>query len=82
MRKELYDTASSHLREKDLPALIKDLGLESIVDSSKMTLEDATELYHLQDSYGGLTLPHLKKHYKTQGQPLPGFLKSEDKKKK
>jgi len=81
IRKELSKSAQGHIGKEHTGALIKSMGLDDIVDTSKMTHQDALTMYNLQESRGGdkLTQKSIASYYKSQGQASPVFIKEEKK---
>jgi len=73
---DLMSSASGHIGQEHTGAIVKAMGLDNIVDSSKMNHTDALGLYNMYDQKGQITLDDIKNNYKRRGQPAPIYLKT------
>ncbi len=71
-----------HLRDEHVEEYVKHMGLEGIVDASKMTVHDLVQVHDLYDEHGALTPKLIKTQYTKTGQGSLLFLKKEKEKKK
>ena len=78
IRQKLNQTAASHLKDEHVPDLVKKMGIEDIVDASKMKAEDAAELYGVWKEKGALSHEMIGDVYRAQG-ASPIFLKPKKK---
>lgn len=78
IRQELHRTAASHLKEEHVTDLVRHMGIEDIVDASKMRIEDAASLYPLYKERGPLSEETIRDIYREQG-VSPIFLKPKKK---
>jgi len=73
---ELIASASGHIGQEHTGALVKAMGLDDIVDVTKMQHTDALALYNMYDQKGDLSAGDIKSQYKRQGMPSPIYLKT------
>lgn len=67
LRQDLYASASAHLEEKHIPQIIKHIGLEGRIDSSKIALNEAQRLlqvFHDEGTISDSVLRQVVPHYK------------------
>lgn len=81
IKKELQASASGHIGKEHTSALIKAMGLEDVVDATKMKHTDALDLYNMQDQRDGekLTQKGITRYFKSLGHASPVYLKEEKK---
>lgn len=77
---ELKSAATAHLREEDIGHLLKKNGLDNFLDGSKMTIDDAKQVYNQNKDFDGLTVDKLEQLYRSNNVPLPKYVKKDYKK--
>ena len=78
---QLHASAGAHLRDEHAIDFVKDMGIEDIVDASKMGIKDIIYVHGAYEAGGGaLTRKSLKEFYQLQGMPEPIHLKEDAKK--
>ena len=79
--KQLNQAAAADLTDKHVKDFIEHMGLEDIIDASKVRITDMALLHDLWQTYGTLSHKIIKNFYQEQlGVPSPVYLKKEKKK--
>jgi len=82
VRQRLNSVAGSHLKDEHIDDIVKHISAGNIVDTKRMTIEDAKQLYGLHENYGALTTKMIEEQYVASGLDSPIFLKKEKETKK
>lgn len=75
---QLYSSAGAHLKDEHAADFVKHMGIEDIVDATKMKVEDITLLHSAYESGKVLTPKIIKNFYQMQGLPEPLHLKKKE----
>ncbi len=79
---QLSESAGAHLREEHIGDFVKHMGIEDIVDSTKMRVEDIKLLHGAYDAHGALSPKLIESTYLELGAPKPAYLREKEKKQK
>jgi len=75
VKDQLGKSASSHLKDEHVGDFVKHLGLEDMVDSTKMRIEDIRLLHDEYEVHGTLSPKLIENAYQKHGEPKPIYLK-------
>ena len=80
VRQQLSRSAGGHLTEDDTKSIVKHIGIDDVVDVSRMKLDDALQLHSIyQNNDNNLTADHVKRLYRQNDQAAPVYLKKKKK---
>ena len=87
IEKQLSATAAGHLKDEHAEDFVKHMGLDDLVDASRMRVQDIATLHGLYEEHGAVTEPMLEKVYgrkpyilkeKKKGKVIKGDFGGED----
>lgn len=78
---QLSESAGAHLREEHIGDFVEHMGIEDIVDSTKMKVEDIKLLHGAYEAHGALSPKLIESTYLELGAPKPVYLRKKPEKK-
>jgi hypothetical protein len=79
VQKQLRTSAASHLKEEHIPDFVKHMGIEDLVDATKMRIQDVTILHDIYEQQGIVSPNMVEDTYRRIGIPAPLYLKQAEK---